>query len=581
MKKITSGISLLLSCALCISALPAAAFATVEDNKTALTDEEASAYIEQGSDATSSGEDESISLAGSSSAQSKKTNDAVSLSVDVYAYSGSDMFETAAMEAKDAYPSGSKSAIIAGPGGAWVDSLAATGLASAKGPILFAGDGYLPDVTLDALNSLGVKSVVIVGGEAAVSPAVATALESNGITVEARLAGSDCFATQMEIFNYGVENNVWAGDYLFVATYSYFADALSASPMAFSAKAPIFLVDKNGNFNDEQEQALLDQADKGNFKYPVAIGGTTVVSEETLGFLDFISGYAGGSMTATRLSSDDMFGTSLEAANWAVSSLGFSWNSPSVATGYSPYDSLAGATLAGTLKSPLLLAGNSNLTTIDAAASNASSIKELRFLGGEACITMRERMEIADKIGFPWAAIPDFKVYVDAGHGWNDTNNGAWASGAVGCGYYEADLTKELADKVASILQDDYGVDVFLNDDGGWYALRHAEAISQGCDALVSIHFNAGGGTGTESLIHEYNASWLSPSWQNSIHPSLIEGTGLYDRGKKSQEVAILGGYLPATLLEICFIDDEDDMNQYQSRKDFIAHKIAEGIVTR
>lgn len=76
-------------------------------------------------------------------------------------------------------------------------------------------------------------------------------------------------------------------------------------------------------------------------------------------------------------------------------------------------------------------------------------------------------------------------------------------------------------------------------------------------------------------------ASWLSRSWQNSIHSNLVKGTGLADLGKRKQEVAILSGYLPSTLLEVCFINNSYDMNQYQNRKDFIAKQIAFGIVSR
>ena len=41
-----------------------------------------------------------------------------------------------------------------------------------------------------------------------------------------------------------------------------------------------------------------------------------------------------------------------------------------------------------------------------------------------------------------------------------------------------------------------------------------------------------------------------------------------------------MGGTLPATLLEVCFIDNASDMRQYQSRKVEIAYEIAEGIVS-
>lgn len=577
-----------LSIALGASALPASAFAIQEGDQTPLTSEEIAAYIEQGSDGTNF-EDEAaasnaaINLASnSSSVRSSKTNSAISTNTQVYAYSGDDMFETAAMEAVDAYPNGSTSAIIAGPGGAWVDALTSAGLSSAKGPILFAGDGYLPSQTIDALNDLGVQSVVIVGGEAAVKPGVVSDLQSNGFSIETRLAGDDCFGTQMAIYNYGVEHNVWDTDYVFVATYAYFADALSASPIAYSAKAPIFIVDGNGGLNAEQTDALLEKAQQGWFKNPVVFGGSTVVSERTLGKLDGIAHIAGSESGAIRLWGSDMYGTSEAVAAWSVNSMGFNWNSPTLATGKAPYDALAGSVLAGSLKSPLLLVDDDYTDTIEYAANSAGSIPEIRFLGGEACISMRTRMNIADDLGFPWAAIPGYKVYVDAGHGYNDQNNGRWDSGAIGCGYCEADLTKELANMVASILTNTYGIDVFLNDDGGYYKLRHAEAINAGCDSLVSIHFNAAnGGSGTESYIHEYNASDLSASWQNSIHPCLVAGTGLKDRGAKTAELAIVGGYLPSVLLEICFIDNSYDMNQYQARKYFIATEIAEGIVSR
>ena len=40
----------------------------------------------------------------------------------------------------------------------------------------------------------------------------------------------------------------------------------------------------------------------------------------------------------------------------------------------------------------------------------------------------------------------------------------------------------------------------------------------------------------------------------------MISGVGLEDRGMKTQQVAVLSGKIPATLLEICFIDNSHDM---------------------
>ena len=89
---------------------------------------------------------------------------------------------------------------------------------------------------------------------------------------------------------------------------------------------------------------------------------------------------------------------------------------------------------------------------------------------------------------------------------------GVFDPGAVSGDYREYDLTKDLAGRVTRVLRDEYGVDVHLNDDGGRYWLRHAEAENVGADALVSIHFNASarGLSGTESYIHNTAASPLS-----------------------------------------------------------------------
>ncbi|MBQ3302441.1 MAG: cell wall-binding repeat-containing protein, partial [Eggerthellaceae bacterium] len=82
----------------------------------------------------------------------------------VHSYAGATMYETAIAEAKAAYPKGTKTAIIAGPGGAWVDALSAAGLAASCGPILFSEQDSMNEATLKALSELGVKSVIIVGG---------------------------------------------------------------------------------------------------------------------------------------------------------------------------------------------------------------------------------------------------------------------------------------------------------------------------------------------------------------------------------------------------------------------------------
>ena len=169
-----------------------------------------------------------------------------------------------------------------------------------------------------------------------------------------------------------------------------------------------------------------------------------------------------------------------------------------------------------------------------------------------------------------------FKVYLDAGHGWGSSYDGAYDPGAVSFGYVENELTNELVDKVAALCRDEYGLCVYANTYGGQYKSRHSEAVRLGCSTFLSFHFNSGGGTGTETYIHIYNAATGSAAFQDIMHRWLVAGTGLVDRGQKASAFAVVGGPLPAVLMEVAFIDNAFDMGRYSV--DSVARFIASGI---
>jgi putative cell wall-binding protein len=82
---------------------------------------------------------------------------------------------------------------------AWADSVTAGALAAATGaPILLTETGRLSDATREHLRASGIRSVVIVGGEHAVSRDVERELLGLGHAVE-RIAGADRFATAVAI----------------------------------------------------------------------------------------------------------------------------------------------------------------------------------------------------------------------------------------------------------------------------------------------------------------------------------------------------------------------------------------------
>ncbi len=574
-------------------AFPAPALATVENETETATEEETAAALESGVEGMPAvGSEEAAAAngetAGDEDAAAAADADDATLddleaelaaggSIKVYSVSGSTRYDTAVAAAKKAYPDGvaSQTAIVVcGGDDSWADSLSASSLAGLVDcPILYTDTYYLPDATSQALGQLGVSNVLVVGGDGVVSDDVVSSLSGICSSVQ-RIAGSSRYETQLAVYEYGADVGTWSSSVI-VASGSSFADALSASPIAFSKKMPIFLSAPDENLTYSQVEALLD-SESGVTSFMIA-GGTSAVSSTMDSFLAGVLVKSTGSYDTSkveRLAGGDRYDTSWQVASWGASNGYLGWDQAGFASGSKAADALAGCVLQGKRSAPMLLLGDDLWTAGQLASHSPSSVS---VYGGTAVVSATARNGIAKKLGYGLTQIEGFKVYVDAGHGYNNTGTGAWDSGACGCGYQEANLTAELAQKVASRLRAD-GVDVFLNDDGGPYKYRHGEAVANDCNVIVSIHFNAGGGSGSMSLVHEYNACEYSWSVAQTLHPYLVAGTGLHDYGIRGQEVAILGGQLPAVLLEVAFIDNSSDMNAYQSRKDTVAEKIATGI---
>ena len=101
-------------------------------------------------------------------------------------------------------------------------------------------------------------------------------------------------------------------------------------------------------------------------------------------------------------------------------------------------------------------------------------------------------------------------------------------------------------------------------------------------DLVVQIHFNAAGGTGTETLYR----SVAGKKYATQINKKL--STVFKDRGIK-HDINDVGRKLywltntksPAVLIETCFVDSKVDTDKYINNKDAIAKIIAEGIIGR
>ena len=169
------------------------------------------------------------------------------------------------------------------------------------------------------------------------------------------------------------------------------------------------------------------------------------------------------------------------------------------------------------------------------------------------------------------------KVFLDPGHGGSD-------SGAVGNGLREKDLTLVIAKATEKYLKNYEGVSIKLSRTGDTkpsLSARADMANEWGADFFVSIHINAGGGTGFESYIFNGTVSSKTKEYQKVVHSVIAAGDGWTDRGMKRANFAVLRETaMPALLTENGFIDRASDAAKLKDPDfiDLLGKLHAEGI---
>lgn len=169
------------------------------------------------------------------------------------------------------------------------------------------------------------------------------------------------------------------------------------------------------------------------------------------------------------------------------------------------------------------------------------------------------------------------RIFIDAGHGGSDP-------GATANGFKEKDICLAISLLIRSILNKKYsGHSAKLSrttDQTLPLKERTNMANKWGAHYLLSIHINAGGGTGFESFTFngKYTTKEKTTDLQNQIHHEMVKETMFRDRGKKEANFHMLRkSSMPALLTENSFIDNKTDARQLKS--DVFLHKIAIGHV--
>jgi N-acetylmuramoyl-L-alanine amidase len=176
------------------------------------------------------------------------------------------------------------------------------------------------------------------------------------------------------------------------------------------------------------------------------------------------------------------------------------------------------------------------------------------------------------------------KIFWDKGHGGSD-------AGAVGHEMQEKVLTHKIVVHAMNYLTATYtGFEQRTSRTGDQTVdlnTRDDLADNWGADAFVSVHINAGGGTGFESYIYNGGVSSATQSLQNSLHTEILAAMekfgSITDRGKKRANFVVLRETnMPAVLTENLFIDTASDANllKNESFLKAIGEAHAKGVAT-
>ena len=166
------------------------------------------------------------------------------------------------------------------------------------------------------------------------------------------------------------------------------------------------------------------------------------------------------------------------------------------------------------------------------------------------------------------------KILLVAGHGASDP-------GAIGCGYREADLTREVVSLVKPKLEKYAEVTVYD------FRRKLLADLNNGLkynfkpfDYVLEVHFNGASATanGTEIYVHTNATEHVV----NRLILQNIIALGFANRGVKKENFGVARACchqgVNYSLLETCFISNSNDMNLYNKKKNEIATAIVLGI---
>ncbi len=321
---------------------------------------------------------------------------------------GADRVRTAIEIAEHAYPGGADVVVLARRD-VYADALIGGPLAAGlDAPILLTRSDELEGVVLDALDDLGTQSVLLLGGEGALSADVDDALKAAG-RVTRRIGGDTRFETAQLIAEEVAPDGsdvVYVVEGINADDFRGWPDALSVAPLAAFQAAPIAPV--RADLIPAAAQSIIDDADAGEV---VVIGGPAAVNDIVF---DALVAQDEG-RTVRRLSGPSRYATNGAVYDEALAQ-GMDPTTRWLATGLKFPDALTAGAAAGAAENPLVLGHGRDLGREADTMARLTSLPEARdeilVIGGNAAISLEGEAVLAAALEAPDAPDADLCLTV-------------------------------------------------------------------------------------------------------------------------------------------------------------------------
>jgi putative cell wall-binding protein len=280
------------------------------------------------------------------------------------------------MVAEDAWPDGAPTVLLAN-GYRYADALTGAPLATAlNAPILLTGGEELAARAREALVTLGARTVIVLGGTAAVSAATADAVAVlPGVTRVDRIAGTDRFDTAVRIGQRIGGDAVYVTEGANADPARGWPDSLAAASLAAAQGRAIVLVTRDALPSTARDFLATKDA-------ATIVGGTAAVSTEVEEAMDRVVG------VVDRVAGNTRYTTALAVAREAQVG-GADGRRTYLATGSAFADALAAGPAVARTGGVLMLVDGQRYAGAPATAAylRETAVDQLVALGGEQAIT--------------------------------------------------------------------------------------------------------------------------------------------------------------------------------------------------